>query len=413
MRSRRLIDVWLAPRKGAEAGALEAKGHFHRPTGRRWVLLPTLGLVAALSASMGWSGPAGASTAWTVTPSPNQGINQANVLRGDSCFEASRCVAVGSFLQGAHNQTLVETLSGGTWTVTPSPDQGINQGNELRGVTCPDATHCVAVGDYFNGTATQTLVETLSRGTWTITTSPNQGTNQFNSLFGVSCSDAAHCVAVGEYNNGTATQTLVDTPSGGTWIITPSPNQGINQNNGLSGASCPDPNHCVAVGFYFNGGNDQTLVETLSGGTWTITLSPNLVTNEANALNGVSCSDPARCVAVGNYFNGTAEQTLVEHLSGGTWTITQSPNQGTNLVNRLNGVSCSDAAHCVAAGNYFNGTADQTLVETMSGGSWTITQSPNQGTNQTNDLNGVSCSDRVDCTAVGDYFNGGAAQPLW
>jgi len=396
----------LAGREPDHADPRKAQDHHHRHTRRAWVALPWVALVAAVGTTMGSAAPAGASTPWAITPSPNQGTNLNNGLSGVSCSDAAHCVAVGNYFNGPVRQTLVEMLSAGVWAITPSPNQGTNVSNFLNGVSCSDAAHCVAVGDYFNGPIPQTLVETFSGGTWTITPSPNQGTNQPNLLSGVSCSDAAHCVAVGDYNNGTVNQTLVETLSGGAWTITPSPDQGTNQSNFLGGVSCSDASHCVAGGNYNNGTVDQTLVETLSGGTWTVTPSPDQGTNLANLLNGVSCSDAAHCVAVGGYTNGTTPQTLVETLSEGMWTITPSPNQGTNQSNVVTGVSCSDAAHCVATGDYNNGTALQTLVETLSGGTWTITPSPNQGTNRINELAGVSCSDPADCVAAGLYNNG-------
>ena len=399
-------------RQGNDPTPLGAKSHKKQHRCRIWVVLFGLGLGGALCGNLAVAGPSGASTPWTITPSPSQGVNQHNLLNRVSCSDPAHCVAVGGYFNGALEQTLVETLSGGTWTITPSPNQGVNQNNVLFGVSCSGPAQCVAVGGHFNGIANQTLVETLSGGTWTITPSPNQGINRENDLPGVSCADATHCVAVGDYFNGTTFQTLVETWSGGAWTITPSPNQGINQENDLVGASCPDAAHCVAVGRHNNGIVKQTLVETLSGGTWTITPSPNQGTNEDNVFAGVSCSDATHCGAVGDYNNGTATQTLVESLSGGTWTITPSPNQGTNEDNVFAGVSCTDATHCVAVGNHNNGTTTQTLVESLSGGTWTITPSPNQVTTLLNDLNAVSCSDETHCAAVGNYFNGAALQTL-
>ncbi len=383
------------------AGAVYPRHNPHGRTYHAWVVLTIVALIAALGITLGWATPAGASTSWTIIPSPNVGTNQENVLSGISCFNPTDCVAVGYHYNGTTNQTLVETLSGGSSTVTPSPNVGSDQQNALYGVSCSDPTDCVAVGTYYNGTANQTLVETLSGGSWTVTPSPNVGTNQQNELFGVSCSDPTDCVAVGTYYNGTTNQTLVETLSEGSWTVTPSPNVGTNQQNELGGVSCSDPTDCVAVGDYDNTGTYQTLIETLSKGSWIVTPSPNAGNNQSNALLGVSCSDPTDCVAVGNYYNGSAGQTLVETLSKGSWIVTPSPNVGTNQQNVLYWVSCSDPSDCVAVGWYYNGSARQTLVETLSGGSWIVTPSPNQGTNDNNNLYGVSCSDPSDCVAVG------------
>ena len=47
-----------------------------------------------------------------------------------------------------------------------------------------------------------------------------------------------------------------------------------------------------------------------------------------------------------------------------------SPNPGTD--NELTGVSCTDSAHCLAVGNYYLGTSgnEQTLIEAWDGTDW-------------------------------------------
>ena len=83
-------------------------------------------------------------------------------------------------------------------------------------------------------------------------------------------------------------------------------------------------------------------------------------------------------MAVGYDFNGTANQTLVETFNGGAWSIAASPSSSLSQLNVLNGVSCTSATSCVAVGDYFNGTANQTLVETFNGGAWSIAAEPEQ-----------------------------------
>ncbi len=43
------------------------------------------------------------------------------------------------------------------------------------------------------------------------------------------------------------------------------------------------------------------------------------------------------------------------------WSLVNSPNSGT-LNNSLNGVSCVGSSFCMAAGEYYDGTVDQTLI---------------------------------------------------
>jgi hypothetical protein len=216
----------------------------------------------------------------------------------------------------------------------------------------------------------QTLILTLADGVWSVTRSPNPST--YDSLSAVSCSDATHCVAVGQTGEGRA-RALIETLSDGTWSVTPSPNHGT-LDNVLLGVSCPDANHCVAVGKQWtDGAAARSLIETLSDGTWSVTPSPDH-SARVHVLQGVSCPDTGHCVAVGNINdilagggNGPRARTLIETLSDGTWSVTPSPNHGT-LDNVLLGVSCPDATHCIAAGGFRatrSATNGHTLIETI------------------------------------------------
>jgi hypothetical protein len=99
--------------------------------------------------------------------------------------------------------------------------------------------------------------------------------------------------------------------TGPPWAITPSANTAPTQDNYLSGVSCASVSACVAAGDATNGTNAQTLVETWNGTSWTITPSPNTSTADDNDLNGVSCTSPLACVAVGSDYTTTTTRTLV------------------------------------------------------------------------------------------------------
>jgi hypothetical protein len=73
----------------------------------------------------------------------------------------------------------------------------------------------------------------------------------------------------------------------------------------------------------------------------------------ANSLNGVSCTSPTACTAVGTYANSAADKTLAESWNGTSWSILPSPNAGLpDALNVLNGVSCVSTTACTAAGEY-------------------------------------------------------------
>jgi hypothetical protein len=231
----------------------------------------------------------------------------------------------------------------------------------------------VAAGYYYNGSNNQTLIETWDGSTWSIASSPNTSTSQRNDLYGVSCTGPSSCVAAGFYYNGTNRQTLIESWNGSAWSIASSPDTSTSKDNVLLGVSCTSASSCVTVGNNYNGTHNQTLVETWNGSAWTIALSPNTSTSQNNFLSGVSCTSTSSCVAVGDYYNGTHNQTLIETWDGSTWSIASSPNTATSQGNYLLGVSCTNTnpSFCVVAGDFNTGTTDQTLVESMTGSATT------------------------------------------
>jgi hypothetical protein len=309
-----------------------------------------------------WNG-----TAWSIVSSPNVSTSQNNQLLGVSCTSPSSCVAVGYHSNGSINQTLAETWNGSAWSIASSPSPG-SADNVLYGVSCRSASFCVAVG-HANNSANQTLVESWNGSAWSIVSSPNTSTLQDNSLRGVSCTGPSSCVAAGFYNTGTHDQTLVESWNGSAWSIVSSPNTSTSQFNELEGVSCTSPSFCVATGQYFNGTFNLSLIETWNGSAWIITSSPNPSTSQGAFLNGVSCTSVSSCVAVGYSFNPTFAQTLIETWNGSAWSITSSPNPSTTQTNQLIGVSCTSPSpsFCVAVGHFNNGTNDKTLIESMTG----------------------------------------------
>jgi hypothetical protein len=59
----------------------------------------------------------------------------------------------------------------------------------------------------------------------------------------------------------------------------------------------------------------RTLIETLSGGVWKITPSPNTA-SPLNELYGYSCASPSACYAVGVEGTSTAQEALIETSAG-------------------------------------------------------------------------------------------------
>jgi hypothetical protein len=340
-----------------------------------------------------------------------------------------------------HQQGLIETLSGGTWTATTAPLTGLSPATSpavyLYALSCPATGSCVAVGSYVDSSHHQQgLIETLAGGTWMATEAPLSGlspaTNPDVYLNALSCPATGSCVAVGSYTDSSdLSQGLIETLSGGGWTDAAAPLSSLsppvqvsNPQVDLKVLSCPATGSCVAMGYYTDSsGNHQGLIETLAGGTWaaatvpTSGLVPAAGTDPQVSLYGLSCPATGSCVAVGPYNDSSGnQQGLIVTLAGGTWTAATapmsglSPGAGTNPQVYLNDLSCSATGSCVAVGYYTDSSGNmQGLIETLAGGTWaaatapTSGLSPAAGTNPTADLYSLSCPATDSCMAVGYY----------
>jgi hypothetical protein len=279
---------------------------------------------------------------------------------------------------------LVETWNGSAWSVIPSPSPG-SEGNSLSGVSCRNATHCIAVGDYLGVSGDQALVEALHGHTWSVIPSRDPG-GLGDYLSGVSCSSVWACVAVGgsSANGSSSPQTLVVSRDGRTGSITPSPDPGSIAS--LSSVSCAGPTDkhgrgdegnagrrmthvfhpdCISGGVYSSPGTpDDTLVESWDGARWSVMPTPD-ASGLTNNLSGIACIGASDCVTVGSAVTTIASATLVESWDGSTWSITPSPNPS-SVYNDLFSVTCRDASDCVAVGAFDDSGTYQTLIETGS-----------------------------------------------
>ena len=332
-----------------------------------------------------------ASNTWSIATSPNTSTSQSNSLNKVSCISASWCTAVGYYyVTGTTGQTLIEQWNGSTWSIATSPNTSTSQSNFLNGVSCTSASMCVAVGEFMTGTVDQTLIEQWNGSTWSIATSPNTSTSENNSLEGVSCTSVSACTAVGDYYDGSADQTLIEQWNGSTWSIDTSPNTSTSEENNLNGVSCTSASACTAVGNYDTGTAYQTLIEQWNGSTWSIATSPNTSTSQGNYLEGVSCTSTSACTAAGEYYLGTTGLTLVEQWNGNTWSIVTSPNVSNSQESFFYEVSCTSTSACTAAGGAsFTSSADQTLIEQWNGSTWSIVTSPDTSTSQGNSRRGL------------------------
>ena len=323
--------------------------------------------------------PVGASASWGVVASPNVGGSGDSSLSGVACTSATFCMAVGAaFAPGRTDwRTLVEQWDGARWSLVASPSPGEHA--YLSAVSCTSDSNCTAVGSYGvspqtarSSQSSRTLIEQWNGRSWSVVASPNH--SGADSLFGVSCTSATFCVAVGRE----VARSLIEQWNGQSWSFVGDP--GTAEYNGLSGVSCTSTTFCMAVG---------ASVELWDGWRWSVVANaPSGV-----ALSGVSCTSATECVAVGDvrsegpYVGPPA--AVMEHWNGVSWSSAGLSNWV------LTGVWCAAASNCYAVGS--NAGA---LVK-WDGTSWSIVAGPNPSHAGAAELIGVSCASETTCFAVG------------
>jgi kumamolisin len=247
----------------------------------------------------------------------------------------------------------------------------------------------------------------------------NAAADPFADLASVACPATTACVAAGTYNDkSSGTQGVLTAGSGTSWTATQAPlpsDAAPNPNVDLRSVACAAATSCVAVGGYGDSaGNFHGLLVTGSGTSWTATQAPlpaNASTSPSADLQSVTCPSTTACVATGYYTDTSgAQQGLLVTGSGNSWTATEAPlpaNASTHYPNAdLSSVACSSTTSCIAVGTYSNGGSNGLLV-TGWGSSWTATEAPVPAdaykADPFADLSSVTCAAATSCVAVGTY----------
>jgi hypothetical protein len=357
-----------------------------RPGGRSWGRVAAAGVLVSTLVTSGVAGWATGADAATD-----------NQLRGVSCVSAAHCVAVGDQLSGS----LVETWNGSTWRVDGHAEAA---GGLLTSVSCTSKRRCMAVG--YTGVYLHPLAELWNGVKWTIQQPPGPDGTYF---LGVSCPGPTECVAVGGQPDGS----LAEIWDGTSWTIQSTPNpQGYgNPYAQLEAVSCTGPALCRAVGQwqgYVNGKGavGATLAEAWTGVSWELQTIPNPRGYGGGILHGLSCSSATACQAVGTRDNALDDPVpLAEGWNGTGWYIEATPYQGIASYTEVDGVSCTGPAACTAAGFYYGDY--QTVALRWTGSQWLLQSPPNPSYRNT--LNAVSCTGGRHCVAVGTFYDAAEA----
>jgi hypothetical protein len=334
---------------------------------------------------------------YQVTPPLTRGV-----LKADSCWSPTLCVAVGYSNSTSSNlEPLAEIWDGTSWTVQKTP--ATPGSGALDSVSCSAARACMALGYYQTGReAARFLAEVWDGTSWVIKSVP---TPQGGTVGAVSCTSARACTVVGSiakaatsagqrYDEGATT--LAEVWDGTTWAVQSTPS--LVGSSYFDAVSCSSPRACTAVGAGNTAGHPEPLIERWDGAAWTVQKSP---ANTLGPLSAVSCGSTAACVAIGTYRfltgAGTGQETLLAEVwDGVSWSVTTTPRLA-GLAS-LVAVSCSSARACTAVGDRYLGSAAEVTEERWDGSSWALEKTP---ADPVGSLSDVSCGSARACTSVG------------
>jgi hypothetical protein len=225
---------------------------------------------------------------------------------------------------------------------------------------------------------------------WTASSAPlpaGAGSDPLVSLSSVACPVDGSCVATGNYTDTSGDQQgLIETLSGGTWTALSAPlpaGAGTEPLVSLGSVTCPADGSCVATGDYSDTSGDQLgLIETLSGGVWTALLAPlpaGAGGNPRSTLNAPACPVDGSCVVTGDYADTSASvRSTIDTLAGGVWTAIAAPlPPGAVPGSSIGAPACPADGTCEAMAEYTDISGNvQTAIETLSGGTWSPLEAP-------------------------------------
>jgi hypothetical protein len=323
--------------------------------------------------AVGGGTAAGNTSQWNGTSWTMLRVNKVESLATVSCGAPAACVTLGTTNGPAEPAStwLAEQWSGGPgWRRIAGP--AVTGIDGLTPMSCPGARFCMAVGYGFSGL--QAADEWNGRQ-WKLISLPALP----GPLWGVSCTSADNCVAVG------FDAALVW--NGTSWRTT---NAGMSgQTVGLQSVSC-SAGSCMAFGYHLSSSCQincpiHELAEQWNGTSWTVSYDVGIGDNPVGPAH-ISCPGAGFCMEV------TGQAVL--SWSGGTWQPVPSSFPG-----QASSISCTSRSSCMAVGIYRIGTntTNHDFAEVWNGASWRATSTRGSG----GTMEDVSCAGAGQCMAVG------------
>jgi hypothetical protein len=309
---------------------------------------------------------------WSAVPAPSPG-GQA-MLVAVSADSASDAWAVGSDDGGEKNLYL--HWNGSAWKQVPGPTP---DGSVLTGVTAISPSDALAVGSYTSPSGvTVTLALRWNGKSWAKQATPDPSSSE-NELLGVTAASATSAWAAGfSLDPQSRNETLILHWNGSTWQQASAPAVASFQTQ-LSGIAAGSGSDVWAVGqFYSAADADQPLILHWNGTTWSRATLPG-AGSKTEVLFGVTSVSPSGAWAVGRGpcvgpSDNCPSRSLTMHWNGTSWKVVGSVSVSDHTdQNSLTGVAAASASDVWAVGDYFPAAESEPffqMLQQWNGSAW-------------------------------------------
>lgn len=332
------------------------------------------------------------------TPTASTQQFGSTVLTAVGCLGDGTCIAFDSGARGD-----IYEMSNGQWAQGPNlPDDQYGLQIWPEQISCSQDETCTIIGN-----DQQSIVsEVWQNGSWQSPViadyrAPDNDSFHFQSI---SCSSVKDCLAVGWIPDGNFNESFSIQEVDGVWQ---SPIANPQLKDVYESVSCWSASDCEVAGFLWPGVFGESLgsaVWSVQGTQW----SPPTTIYPSGYLTSISCPAVESCVAVGSSeltAGGGAAFPIESTLSSGTWSTPVEPNlENINLGSWYTSVSCMDVGDCLAVGVTHGGFTG--FYSDLQNGQWTtpVATSPAGSIGYvTSELYGTACSSNGFCVGTGMY----------
>jgi len=210
--------------------------------------------------------------------------------------------------------------------------------------------------------------------------------------------------------------------------VGPPPGSHVPQGTGLYAIDCAAGGFCAAAGNYEQrNGSVQPMAAARYRGRWqkaaALLLPANAGAQPYGQVNGIACTAPGTCVAVGNYTYNPAHDVgpFIASEVRGRWARAFAPKLPANAVAtpsaRLAAVACTRTGFCAAVGSYRDSAGRleaMTLTKPARGRWMQAAEIPPPASAAASGpgavMTGLACTGPGSCVAVGSYSAGAGQQ---